>query len=64
VKWWPPWRRAKDTTDEALEHLRRLAERELEVERLGEELRATARKNNFSVMVDAAISRRARAEGA
>jgi hypothetical protein len=60
---WPPWRSAPDTTDEALEQLHRLTCQDAEVARLARQLRETRRRNNFSTMVDAAISRRVREEG-
>lgn len=60
---WPWRRRVQDTSDEAQAALAQLEANEPEVRRLEAELRETQRKNNFSGMVDAAISRRARAEG-
>lgn len=63
MTWRWPWRRAEDTSDEAKACLAQLEANEAEVKRLGAELRQVQRHNNFSGMVDAAISRRARAEG-
>lgn len=54
---WPPWRKARDTTDEALEHLRAIEENAAKIARLSEELIETQRRNNFSHMVDVAIRR-------
>lgn len=51
------WWRAPDTTSEARAHLRRLEARDGQVESLGRELRETERRNHFSEMVRAAISR-------
>lgn len=63
MRWRWPGRRARDTTDEALEQLHRLEECAAEVNRLGAELRQVQRKNNFSRMVDVAFARRSREEG-
>jgi hypothetical protein len=64
VRWRWPWRRADDTTDEARACLQQLDDNDAEVRRLADELRIVKRRNNFSAMVDAAITRRARREGA
>lgn len=56
MKW--PWRRAEDTSGEAIEQLRRLERNDGEVAKLAEELIDVQRRNNFSRMVDVAISRR------
>jgi hypothetical protein len=65
MRWrWPPWRQADDTTDEARACLQQLEDNDAEVRRLAAELRIAKRRNNFSTMVDAAISRRVRREGA
>lgn len=59
MRWrWPPWRAAEDTSEEAQAQLRKLERRDPEVERLGAELRETQKRNNFSGMVEIAISRR------
>ena len=58
MKWrWPPWRRADDTDSDARAELDKLKQRDLEVERLGAELREHQRRNHFSGMVWAAIHR-------
>lgn len=59
MKWrWPPWRRrVADTSGEARAQLRRLEQRDAEVERLGWELREHQSRNHFSVMVNQAIAR-------
>lgn len=60
MRWrWPPWRRPDDVTGEALEHLAKLEQRDPEVARLGAELRARQRQNNFSGLVQQAIRRSA-----
>jgi hypothetical protein len=63
-KWrWPRRRKALDRSEEALEYLRQLQENDEEIARLAAELGEAKRRNHFSLMVDAAISRRARREG-
>lgn len=58
MRWrWPWWRRADDTADEARAELEKLEQRDVEVERLGAELREHQRHNHFSGMVWAAIHR-------
>lgn len=59
---WPPWRRAKDTSDEAQRELAKLESHDAEVAALSERLRETQRRNHFSGMVAAALAR-ARHEG-
>lgn len=54
-RWW--WRRHIDTTAEAKAHLARVEARDHEVAVLGEQLREVQRKNHFSPMVAAAITR-------
>jgi hypothetical protein len=59
VKWWRRWRRARDTSGEAQAQLARLEGQDAEIAELGEELRETQRRNHFSGMVAAAITRAA-----
>lgn len=63
MKWtwrWPPWRRAKGhgAADGAAAHLAELERRDPEVTQLSRELHELQRRNNFSGMVCAAITRR------
>jgi hypothetical protein len=60
---WPWKREAEDTSDEARTELKTLGQRDEEVARLGEKLRETQERNNFSKMVGDAIARRERRRG-
>ena len=63
MRWRWPWRRVVDTSDEACGYLRRLEQHDPEVARLAAELIEVRRRNNFSVMVDAALARAPRERG-
>lgn len=59
---WRWWRNSQRMDHEALDHLRKLEQRDPEVESLGRELRERQRQNNFSSMVSKAIARSAQEE--
>lgn len=64
MRWRWPWTHvAEDTSDEAQAELEKLEERDDEVTRLGKQLQEAHRRNNFSSMVNEAISRKAREQG-
>ena len=64
-KWHWPWQSvAKDTGEEAQAELAKLKQRDEEIALLAEELREMRRRNNFSRMVNEAISRKTREGGA
>ena len=56
MKWWP-WLRREDTTAQAQACLDALERREPQVRHLAAELRELQRRNHFSPMVYAAITR-------
>jgi hypothetical protein len=62
MTWRWPWIRTPHTGDEAAAVLARLTDADEHIERLGREMRAHQRRNNFSGMVDAAMHRVTRRE--